>query len=270
MRTRPADRLLRDPQALCLHASDRLYPSSNPDRDPNAPLASSSAVLLLLCPAPDDASRVCLVLNKRSGDVRQPGDLCLPGGGISPTLDAALSRLLRLPNSPMRAWPSYARWRSDGGNPLVPLLLTASLREGFEEMKLDPFNPMLLGLLPPQRLVARSSAIHPVVAWLRHQQTYRPNWEVERVVMLPLEHLLDARRHETLRARCEVADQAIDDRLREDYGCLEIDGELLWGLTYRILERFLQIVLDVTLPSLGSRRRRELVLPNDYFTRTRR
>ena len=44
----------------------------------------------------------CLILNKRSEKVRQPGDLCFPGGGISLKKDRPLSVLLRLPKSPLR------------------------------------------------------------------------------------------------------------------------------------------------------------------------
>jgi hypothetical protein len=82
-------------------------------------------------------------------------------------------------------------------------LLTGALREGFEEMKLDPFNPMLLGLLPPQGLRVMRGAIHPVVAWLRRPQPFRPNGEVDRVVMLPLRDLLDRSRHLRLKVKVE-------------------------------------------------------------------
>ena len=43
---------------------------------------------------------VCLILNKRSEKVRQSGDLCCPGGGVSPIMDTGFARLLFLPFSP--------------------------------------------------------------------------------------------------------------------------------------------------------------------------
>jgi hypothetical protein len=272
MKVRSYDALLAEPQALIGLVAEKLYASSAPAPAESGDLASSAAVLLLLCqhrPGPQAPEQLCLVLNKRSAAVRQPGDLCLPGGGISSALDTALSWLLSMPGSPLRTWPCYEWWRADGRNRLVPLLLTAALREGFEEMKLDPFSPQLLGLLPPQGLQVMRGAIHPVVAWLRHPQSFRPNWEVERVVLLPLRDLLDPSRHGRLRVRYASGEPPLQERLREEFGCLEIEGELLWGLTYRIVEQLLLQVLDFKLPPMKSRFVRELTLADDYFTRRR-
>ena len=60
----------------------------------------ASVVLFLLgnCPAESgDRPEPCLILNKRSARVRQAGDLCCPGGGITPGLDRPAAGLLKYP-----------------------------------------------------------------------------------------------------------------------------------------------------------------------------
>jgi hypothetical protein len=57
--------------------------------------------------------------------------------------------------------------------------------------------------------------------------------------------------------------------LEDDFGCIEVDGEVLWGLTYRIIELFLDLVLGFKLPTMKSRRLRELTLAADYFDKRR-
>lgn len=264
---------LSDSAALVRLTADRLYSSSTAVRIVAGELAVSSAVLLLLCEqrtTTGGSPEPCLILNKRSPDVRQPGDLCFPGGGISPRLDSMLSRLLRAPGSPLRRWPHYRRWRQEKRDPMLPLLAASALREAFEEMRLNPWGTTLLGLLPPQGLRVMKRAIHPVAAWLDRPQSFRPNWEVDRVVVLPIAELLDPCRHGRLRVRYDSGEPPVRDRLREEFGCFEFDGEILWGLTYRMVEQFLELVLDFSLPPMEARRSYQMVLADDYFTRKRR
>jgi hypothetical protein len=68
----------------------------------------ASAVLFLLsgkCPDSHDSRNPCLVLNKRSQMVKQPGDLCFPGGAISHGLDPKLAQIIRLPFFPLSVGP---------------------------------------------------------------------------------------------------------------------------------------------------------------------
>lgn len=264
---------LPDSGTLVRLTADRLYSSSVEGRLDAGDLGASSAVLMLLCEESilsRGTSQPCLILNKRSADVRQPGDLCFPGGGISPRMDSALSRLLRAPGSPLRRWPHYRRWVHEKRDPVLPLLTAAALREAYEEMRLNPWNTTFLGLLPPQGLRVMKRAIHPVAAWLRRPQAFVPNWEVERVVVLPIAGLLDPSRHGRLRVRYSSGDPPVQDRLREEFGCFDLDGEILWGLTYRMVEQFLELVLGFSLPALEVRKPYEMVLADDYFTRRRR
>ena len=71
--------------------------------------AQISAVLFLLGPGTD--GKPVLILNKRSRHVRQPSDLCCPGGGVRPALDSFLARWLRLPAPPLSRWPKGFWWR---------------------------------------------------------------------------------------------------------------------------------------------------------------
>jgi hypothetical protein len=77
--------------------------------------SSTSAVLFLMGPHCDMGFEPCVLLNKRSLKVKQPGDLCFPGGRISQPLDAFLSRFLRLPFLPLGRWPYWQAWQANKG-----------------------------------------------------------------------------------------------------------------------------------------------------------
>ena len=155
---------------------------------------SSSAVLFLLgqypC-RPGSASETCVVLNKRSQKVRQPGDLCFPGGSPVPRIDAVFARLLLLPGFPLARWRvQTGHSRSQSVHRLAELLATC-LRESFEEMRLIPLGVRFLGPLPPNRLIMFNQTIHPMVGWVQYQKHFRLNGEVEKLVHIPINTLLN-------------------------------------------------------------------------------
>ena len=90
-----------------------------------------SAVLLALTHC-TGSNGPCLVLNKRSYKVRQPGDLCYPGGGIRP-LDKVLPLLLRIPGLPLSDYaPLHAVKRENPASARrISVLLATSLREAW-------------------------------------------------------------------------------------------------------------------------------------------
>ena len=160
-------------------------------------LPTASAVLLPLGRlAAAGAVETCLILNKRSLRVRQPGDLCCPGGGVSPRFDWHASRLIGWPFFPLGRWPFWRRWRRErtGEARWLALYLSTALREGFEEMRINPLRVRFLGPLPPQRLVLFRRLIYPMVVWIPNQERFRPSWEVQRIVKIPLRRLLEPRR----------------------------------------------------------------------------
>lgn len=247
------EELLGNPERLKTRIAERLCAAppggSGARMDPDL---HPSAVLLVLgrqC----EKDGPCLILNKRSRAVRQPGDLCCPGGGVMPRADAALSRLLFLPGSPLRRWPCWENWRDRRPSAARTLarMTATGLREAWEEMRLNPLRVSLLGPLPTERLRLFRREIHPLAVWADRQRRFAPNWEVERIVTIPLRHLLDPAHYACFR----VAFARGGDAPREvrDFPCVRyIDAngeELLWGATFRIVDAFLRTVFDFHTPA---------------------
>ena len=223
--------------------------------------STTSAVLFLLgmhCKDKDFSNAPCLILNKRSLKVKQPGDLCCPGGSISSRVDAFLSKILYLPGSPLARWPYWQLWhkqrRHEAQN--MALLFATCLREGFEEMRLNPLGVKLLGPLPSQQLIMFHRVIYPMVCWINHQQQFVPNWEVERVVYIPLQNLLNPSHYARYRLRIETSggDEKNPDVI--DYPCFiqkdKDNTDILWGATFRITMVFLEIVFGYKPPDMES------------------
>ena len=221
----------------------------------------TSAVLFLLGSRAIGGGRTetCLILNKRSQKVRQPGDLCCPGGGIVPWLDACLARLLRFKGSPLSYWSDWKVWRKRRTNDAfnLSLLLATGLRESFEEMRLNPLAVRFLGALPPQKLVMFHREIYPFVCWVTRQRRFHPNWEVEKIITIPLSCLLNPDNY--ARYRLEI-DLMINRRNvlprseTKEFPCfLHRQGgqtERLWGATFRITMIFLEWVFGFKPPEM--------------------
>jgi hypothetical protein len=223
--------------------------------------ATASAVLLLIGPcgaAPGRPEEVCLILNKRSARVRQPGDLCCPGGSVSPRIDFFLGRLLGLPLSPLGRWPLWRRWRRQ--RPIearwLALFLATGLREAFEEMRLNPLRARFLGPLPQHRLVLFRRSIYPLAAWVSARAAFRPNWEVQSVVRIPLRQLLDPEGYVRYRLKMAWNGSSASGQTPSDYPGFRFRDaagqEVLWGATYRIVTIFLETVFDFAPPPLES------------------
>lgn len=230
-------------------------------------LAAASAVLVLLG---SRGGEPCLILNKRSERVRQPGDLCCPGGSVSPVWDARIARLLRLPLSPLRRWSGYRdfRRRRPEAARWMALFLATGLREAFEEMRLAPFRLKLLGPLPPHRLVLFRRMIFPAALWVPPTARFRPNWEVGAIVRIPLARLLDPGGYVRYRLRMSWKEAA---GAESDYPAFRFSAassgpQILWGATYRIVVRFLEEVFGFTPPPLDARPAVRGDLGGDYLT----
>ena len=215
--------------------------------------------LLGLIPGDDDrAPEPGLILNKRSRSVAQPGDLCCPGGGISPGMDTLLARAMTLPGLPMWRWPFWQVMRSQRPKEaqILRMLFFTSLRECFEEMRLNPFGLRFLGPLPVQRLVMFGRIIYPMAGWIFRQQHFRLNREVEKVVAIPLRKLLDSGNY--VQYRLEMKDPFSANGRRQVYDApsyLHRNGEeteVLWGATCRIALTFLDLIFGFALPVDGS------------------
>lgn len=232
-----------------------------PDLDAFVDADSDSSVLFLLGLengrelAPD---RPCLILNKRSPLVKQPGDLCCPGGGVSMRWDHQLARLLMLPRTPLTRWPFWKSWKKHQPERAkdIALLFATGLREGFEEMRLNPLGIRFIGGLPSQRLNMFNRIIHPNVAWVCRQHRFRLNAEVEKVVYVPLQNLMNPALYARCRLNLNMNHKVDQDRQCYEFPCFvhrtEVGAELLWGATYRITMDFLQIVFGYRPPDTAS------------------
>jgi hypothetical protein len=264
------------------HISQALYACDRSDpaiQGISAESAGGSAVLFLLSAEQDSKGAIPephLVLNKRSDNVRQAGDLCCPGGGISLPRDARLGRLLALPGSPLTRWSMWRQENREHPESIrdLPLLLATSLRESYEEMRLNPLKVSFLGSLPVQRLSSFGRQIYPMVGWASPQKRYVLNWEVDSIVTIPLRKLLDAEHYARTRFSMDSIPENTDHLNYNDYTCFlhrhQDESEILWGATFRITMLFLEIVFGFTPPANASLPLVHSVLNKNYLTGNRR
>ncbi len=220
----------------------------------------TSSVLLLLgefSPRKGSIAEAGIILNKRSQRVRQPGDLCCPGGGLE-KLDYYLARLLSLRGSTLSRWPYWDRLKTEYPQEaeFLSLLYAAGLREGWEEMGINPFGLTFLGPLPTHCLVMYERSIHPIVAWMSGQKRFRLNSEVERIVRFPVRALLDPGNYACYRINVPPHLEWKFKSESADFPSFvyTVDGrsELLWGATFRIVTQFLEMIFGFEVPDIGA------------------
>jgi hypothetical protein len=228
--------------------------------DDSCDRVKSSSVMLLLGRQPSENGgepEICLILNKRSRDVLQGGDLCCPGGTINERLDAYLARILSLPGLPLSRWPHwpFLHKHCPGEARLLATLFATALRESWEEMRLNPLGVRFLGPLPSQCLIVFRRVIHPMVAWISRQKHFTLNWEVEKIVSIPLRSLLDPANYAIY--RLDVPPR-LGWRLPgsdHEFPCLlytvEDNREVLWGVTYRIVMSLVEMLFGFIPPDAG-------------------
>ena len=215
-----------------------------------------------------------LQLIKRSSEVPQPGDLSCPGGMLHPSVDPFLARLMVPRLMPIlqgkALWLAKARGRNTYES--LSLFLTNALREAWEEIRLNPFNVRFLGPLPSRELYVFSRIIFPVVGLVNRPWRFQPNWEVERIVEIPLRALFERENYGTLTVEIE---STLPFRHQvepvRDFPCFFYTPsggreEVLWGATMSIVMNFLEIVFGFTLPEINSNRVVRKSLRPDYAT----
>jgi len=271
-------RLLEDKNKLILHIKRALHGRMRHNRI--IPLGgvdweTAAGVLLLLGSKPETAGsdgEPCIVFNKRSLKVKQPGDLCFPGGSLAPRIDPNLARLFSLPITSLGRWSHWAYWKKNRTREakLMSIMWATGLRESLEEMRLNPFGVTFLGPLPPQSLVMFKRTIYPMVGWIERQKRFFPNWEVEKVVPIPLKDLLNSNYYGRYRLRMDSNPSGERSNLIQDFPCFRVQAnnrmEVLWGATYRITVGFLENIFDFNPPALKTLPVVEGALDQMYLT----
>jgi len=270
--------LLNDNAALIEHIMGALYDRSRHKdfySQDTFDVVTASGVLLLLGQKRNQDSGnkdSCLILNKRSSKVKQPGDLCCPGGRVTPWLDGLLARLFALPLFSLGRWPYWSPWKTGRlfEARLLALLWATSLRESLEEMRLNPFRVTFLGPLPPYSLSMFERRIYPLVAWIPRQKRFYPNWEVEKIVFVPLEELLNPANYACYRLHLNLYPHSQPSDVPRDFPCVQLKTntgpELLWGATYYIITVFLKYVFQFSPPAIDNLSVVEGTLDESYLT----
>lgn len=194
------------------------------------------------------------LLNKRAPNLPQGGDLCAPGGGDHPLLDAGAGRILDSGIFPSLQSPALqkAKERGEEGYRTILYYWSNALRESWEEIRLSAFNVDFLGPLPAYRLQSRRWIIFPLAGQVREKWLSRPSPEVEKIVPIPLAAFYHPGNYGlySLQITEEMAAGGLPNPWV--FPCLLAESggeeEILWGATFQILRNFLKIVFPFPLP----------------------
>jgi 8-oxo-dGTP pyrophosphatase MutT (NUDIX family) len=112
----------------------------------------------------------------------------------------------------------------------------AAIRETLEEVGVDlTICGDHIGSLEPQRPTLRSLLVAPFVFRLRDPVACEPNHEVAEVVWTPLTPILHAHNH--------VEEMLLIEGSQRGMSGYQVgDEHLVWGLTYRILHSFFEVI----------------------------
>jgi 8-oxo-dGTP pyrophosphatase MutT (NUDIX family) len=165
--------------------------------------AREAATLVLLYPF-DNGPDPALVLTVRQPSLRDhSGQISFPGG------------------------------RRDGGETAEE----TALREGYEEVGIDPAQPRVLGRLSPLYIPPSRFSVYPVVAAMHERPPFvAQEAEVAALLEVPLHQLLDpATRRSAVRA-------VRGGTFEVPY--YDLDGYEVWGATAMMLAEFLAVVRE--------------------------
>jgi 8-oxo-dGTP pyrophosphatase MutT (NUDIX family) len=211
-------------------------------------------------------------LIKRSTGVVQSGDISCPGGMFHRVADPILSRFVAAGFPPILRGDAmvHARKRGKTDFQTILLFLTNAVRETWEELGISPFNLQCLGPLPCRPLIAFTRVIFPLVGYVKRDWKPRPNFEVEKILELPLKDFFDAGNYGlyTIETDYKLRDNISGIRhfpcfiAKDDRG----EEEILWGATFSIVMSFFKIVFDFEIPELNGNRTFNKVLAAEYLT----
>jgi len=118
-------------------------------------------------------------------------------------------------------------------------LTDTALREAHEEIALDPSHVQILGTLTPLYIPPSNFCVHPHVGIVRHRPSLVPtDREVERVLQIPLDHLLDP--------DTRVVEPWTLHGTTVDVPYYDVEGHTVWGATAMMLAELLAVIREVT------------------------
>ncbi len=229
-----------------------------PENHNSSPTVSSVLFLIGNYSLNGKSPEPSIVLNKRSKKVAQPGDLCFPGGGITPRLDFHLSKIMAFPGLPLSGWPYWPMWKKNRPEEArwLSLMMAISLRESFEEMRLNPLGVKFLGPLPSHRLRMFKKEIYPMVGWADCQKRFYPNKEVDKIVIIPLRLFFNPENYVRFRISYPLKIKRKLNRDFDNFPCFifqnQREKEILWGVTFRIVMAFVSLVFNFKMPDIDS------------------
>ena len=137
---------------------------------------------------------------------------------------------------------------------LMMLFLANAIREAWEEVRLNPFNVVYLGALPTYDLKIFRRIIFPSVCFIFRKSEYQINDEVESLLHIPLPFFFDPSHYYWLR----IVNNGTEE-FEQDFPSLRfIDKSgrenILWGATFFLMMRFMEIVYNFKLPAIPPER----------------
>jgi 8-oxo-dGTP pyrophosphatase MutT (NUDIX family) len=235
------------------------------------PNLKAGVVLLLNYKSNQDKPEYVFQLIKRSESVSQAGDISCPGGMLQPGQDRRTSHLLKAGVIPTVNGHKLnsSQFRDKETASLIRLFLSTALREAWEEVGLNPCNTVFLGALPSYSLTLLARTIFPVVCLTPKPFRYRLSSEVEKVLEIPLSLFFNSANYAMLDIKTSLREDT--DPLQYQMPCLVIPNgqgseDILWGATFNIINNFLRIISDNSLPAPSSSRTLNKVLTVNYIS----
>jgi len=114
----------------------------------------------------------------------------------------------------------------------------------------------LLGPMPSEDLDMCRRFLYPMLVSSHRQKDFLPNWEVDKIVYVPVRELLNPDAYACYRLYFKVDGKRGGDGTIQDFPCFrhkkEKEKEVLWGATFRIVMSFLEMVFGFRAPATDS------------------
>jgi 8-oxo-dGTP pyrophosphatase MutT (NUDIX family) len=124
-----------------------------------------------------------------------------------------------------------------------PHLLAAALREAYEEVGIEPQAVDVLGSFEPRRTYSTDILVTPFIGMVHGSPELRPDpKEVAEIFDVPIRALSDRRYYGRYAA-------SSDDGSSSDRPAILYNGQVIWGLTYELTLRFLELMPSLLRPA---------------------